>query len=70
MARHQIEVNGALVDLRPKADLMKNIAEMLQERTDMIKAGGITTNKLRKEEVATVSFFGSILHYLDGGVDL
>lgn len=70
MARMQIEVGGVLVDLRSKDDLIKVIRDMNSASSTGIKSGEIKTNARRTAEVATLSFFGSIKHYLEGGSEL
>ena len=69
MSKVQIEVNGVMVDLRDKQDLIDNLSDMTEDYTAKLKSGRIKTNKAKKQELATISFFGSINHYLKGGAE-
>ena len=70
MSKVQIEVNGVMVDLREKGDLVQTIGEMVEDYSNKLKSGKLKTNKDRRAELATISFFGSIKHYLEGGAEV
>jgi hypothetical protein len=70
MSKPQIEVNGVMVSLREKDDLIQTIGEMVEDYSNKLKSGRIKTNKARNAEIATISFFGSIKHYLEGGAEV
>lgn len=67
MGNVQIEANGVMVDLRSKEDLIEVIDGMNQDVVNRLKSGNVKTNQKKRAEKATLSFFGSIAHYLKGG---
>jgi len=69
MGNIQIDVAGVMVNLRDKEDLISTIEEMNEDRASTIKAGRTKTNKNKRIEMDTLSFFGSISHYLKGGAE-
>jgi len=69
MGNVQIDVHGVPVELRGKQDLIDTINEMTEDYTARLKSGRIKTNKARNAEKSTISFFGSIAHYLKGGAE-
>lgn len=64
-----IEVNGVVVDLRTKDELIQLLGEMVEDYSNKYKSGKIRTNKGKRAEKATIGFFGSIKHYLEGGIE-
>ncbi|MEZ2337659.1 hypothetical protein AB6735_18580 [Mucilaginibacter sp. RCC_168] len=64
-----IDVNGVVVDLRTKDELIEIIGDMVEDYSNKLKSGRIRTNKGKRAEKATIGFFGSIKHYLEGGIE-
>jgi hypothetical protein len=69
MGTIQINVVGVMVNLRDKEELISIIDGMNEDRASTIKAGRTKTNKNKRIEKETLSFFGSISHYLKGGAE-
>jgi len=65
-----INVNGVEVELRTKSNLVQTLGEMTEDCSNKIKGGKIKTNANRRTEMATLSFFGSINHYMKGGEEV
>jgi len=69
MSNIQIEVDGVVTNLRNKTDLLKVIGDMNKACASKVKSGAVKTNAKKQAELATLSFFGSIAHYLQGGME-
>lgn len=67
MSNVQIVVDGVSVTLRTKANITTEIDKMTAAYAKKLKAGKVKGNSARLVEMATLSFFGSISHYLKGG---
>lgn len=69
MGNVQIDANGVSVDLRSKEELIDIINGMNDDVVNRLKNGRVKTNAKKRAEKSTLSFFGSINHYLKGGAE-
>ncbi|MBD1394286.1 hypothetical protein [Mucilaginibacter glaciei] len=66
----KIEVNGIHTELRPKSTLLTTINAMINDANRNLAQGQTKNKAKRRAEESTISFFGSIKHYLEGGAEV
>lgn len=64
-----IQINGISVELMDREAVTQTCNDMVTEAHNNLASGATKTKSKRQAEEKTLAFFGSLLHYVNGGAD-